>query len=290
MNKMPFGNIFRSLKYRNYRLYFIGQSISLIGTWMQRVALPWLVYRLTGSVLLLGLVGFTSQLPAFIIAPFAGVLTDRLNRYRIMLATQILAMLQALVLALLYFTGHIAVWQIITLGIILGIINAFDIPARQSFVIEMVEDKSDLGNAIALNSSMMNGARLIGPSIAGLLVATAGEGVCFLLNGLSFIVVISTILLMNVKKKVLEPHNKHVLHSLKEGFDYTFGFPPTRDIILLLALSSLVAMPYTVLMPVLAKDVLKGARTHSVFLWLRQVSERFWGGFILPPGNRSGVW
>ena len=187
-------NIFRSLKYRNYRLFFGGQSISLIGTWIQRIAMPWLVYQISDSVVLLGVVGFTSQIPTFLLAPFAGVISDRYNRYYILIATQILAMIQAFILAFLFFAGIIEVWHIILLSIILGIINAFDIPARHSFVIEMVENKEDLGNAIALNSSMVNAARLLGPSIAGVLIASAGEGVCFLINGLSYIFVIISLL------------------------------------------------------------------------------------------------
>ena len=281
MNETGLKGVFRSLKYKNYRLYFIGQSASLIGTWMQRVALPWLVYRMTGSVFLLGVVGFAGQIPTFLLAPVAGVITDRFSRYRIMLVTQILAMVQAFILAILYFSGAIAVWHIIALGIFLGLINAFDVPARQSFVIEMVEDKSDLANAIALNSSMMNGARLVGPSIAGVLVATAGEGVCFLLNGVSFLVVVTAILMMSVKKKLPEQHRKHVLQSLKEGFNYTFGFPPSRDIILLLALSSLVAMPYTVLMPVFARDILHGGSHTFGFLMAAAGTGALIGGLYL---------
>jgi len=168
---------FRSLKYRNYRLFFIGQGLSLIGTWMQRIALPWLVYSLTGSVWLLGLVGFISQVPTFLFAPVAGVLTDRWNRYHMLVATQVLAMLQALILTILYFTSVISVWHILVLGSILGIINAFDMPARQSFLIDMVEGRQNLGNAIALNSSMVNSARLIGPAIAGVLIAATKASV-----------------------------------------------------------------------------------------------------------------
>ncbi|MDH5468610.1 MAG: MFS transporter, partial [Candidatus Aminicenantes bacterium] len=185
--------MFRSLQYRNYRLFFGGQSISLIGTWIQRIALPWLVYRLSGSPFLLGLVGFTGQIPTFLLSPFAGVVVDRWNRHRILIVTQILAMIQALILAALFFGGGIKVWHIILLAALLGCVNAFDMPARQSFVIEMVEKKEDLGNAIALNSSMVNSARLLGPSIAGVLIAAVGEGICFLLNGLSYLFVIASL-------------------------------------------------------------------------------------------------
>jgi len=251
-------NIFRSLKFRNYRLFFGGQTLSLIGTWIQRITIPWLVYRQTDSVFLLGFVGFAGQLPTFILAPFAGVLTDRWNRYRILIITQILAMFQALLLALLYFTGNIEVWNILLLSILLGCINALDTPARQSFVFEMVDDKKYIGNAIALNSSMVNSARLLGPSIAGILIASLGEGFCFLINGLSYFFVIASLLLMKVKPQVPNRKKPDILGEMKEGFKYTFGFKPIKYIILLLALISLMGMPYSVLMPVFAKDIFHG--------------------------------
>ncbi|WP_321426211.1 MFS transporter [uncultured Bacteroides sp.] len=259
-------NIFRSLRYRNYRLFFSGQSLSLIGTWIQRIAIPWFVYRLTGSAFLLGVVGFAGQIPTFILAPFAGVLTDRLNRYHILIVTQVLSMLQALTLALLFFTNTIEVWNVVLLSIILGCINAFDTPARQSFVVEMVEDKSDLGNAIALNSSMFNGARLLGPSIAGVLIASLGEGVCFLINGLSYIFVVASLLFMKIKPYEKKKKNPNIINELKEGFTYTFGFAPIRSIILLLTLISLMGMPYSVLMPVFAKDIFHGGSHIFGFL------------------------
>ena len=257
---------FRSLKYRNYRLFFYGQSISLIGTWIQRITTPWLVYHLTNSVFLLGLVGFAGQIPTFLIAPVAGVLTDRWNRYHILIITQVAAMIQALILAFLYLNGTIEVWHIVTLSVILGCVNAFDVPARQSFMIEMVEKKEDLGNAIALNSSMVNGARLVGPSIAGMLIAFTGEGICFLLNGVSYLFVIASLLMMKIIPRVISKSNKHVVKEMKEGFNYTFGFPPIKYIILLLALVSLTAMPYTVLMPVFAKEFLHGGSHTFGFL------------------------
>ena len=259
-------NIFRSLRYRNYRLFFSGQSLSLIGTWVQRIAIPWLVYRLTGSAFLLGFVGFAGQIPTFILAPFAGVLTDRLNRYHIMIATQILSMFQALALALLFFTNAIEVWNVLLLSVILGCINAFDTPARQSFVIEMVEDKNDIGNAVALNSSMFNGARLVGPSIAGVLIASLGEGVCFLINGISYIFVVASLLLMKVKPQEKTHKDTNVIKDFKEGFTYTFGFPPIRSIILLLTLIGLMGMPFSVLMPIFAKDVFHGGSHTFGFL------------------------
>lgn len=249
---------FRSLQYRNYRLFFGGQSISLIGTWIQRLATPWLVYHLTGSAFLLGLVGFAGQIPTFLLAPFTGVLTDRWNRYRILMGTQIAAMIQAFLLAGLYITGNIQVWQIIVLSIFLGCVNAFDIPARQSFVVEMIERREDLSNAIALNSSMVNGARLLGPSIAGLLIVFAGEGICFLLNGVSYLFVIASLLFMKVTPRIIAKKNTAVLKEMKEGFSYAFGFAPIKYILLLLTLVSLMGMPYTVLMPVFAKEILHG--------------------------------
>lgn len=258
--------IFRSLQYRNYRLFFGGQGISLIGTWIQRIAMPWLVYRLTGSVFLLGVVGFASQIPAFLLAPFAGVLTDRWNRYYILIATQILAMIQALALAFLFFIGAVEVWHIILLSIFLGFVNAFDMPARQSFVVEMVEKREDLGNAIALNSSMVNSARLLGPSIAGVLIAATGEGICFLLNGLSYLFVIVSLLMMKVTLRKVKTQDTQVLKGLKEGFSYAFGFAPIRSIILLLGLVSLMGMPYAVLMPVFAKEILHGGSHTFGFL------------------------
>jgi len=258
--------IFRSLRYRNYRYFFYGQSISLIGTWMQRIALPWLVYSITGSAFLLGLVGFAGQIPTFLIAPFAGVLIDRWNRYVILIITQVLAMIQAFILAFLVLNKSIEVWEIILLSIFLGCINAFDMPARQSFVVDMIEKREDLGNAIALNSSMVNVARLLGPSIAGILIALTGEGICFLLNGISYIFVIVFLLMMVITPGKAKIQKTNVLHGLKEGFNYTFGFKPIRYIILLLALVSLMGMPYTVLMPVFAKNILHGGSHTFGFL------------------------
>ncbi len=259
-------NIFRSLKYLNFRLFFGGQSISLIGTWIQRIATPWLVYDLSGSALLLGIVGFAGQIPTFILAPFAGVVTDRWNKYYILIATQIFAMIQAILLAVLYLTGVIQIWHVVLLSILLGCINAFDVPARQSFMIEMVDKKEDLGNAIALNSTMVNGARIIGPSVAGMLIAFTGEGFCFLLNGASYFFVIASLLFMKVKKFKVKKEKLNIIKEFKEGFHYVFGFIPIRNLILLLALVSLMGMPYTVLMPVFAKEVLHGGSHTFGFL------------------------
>jgi MFS family permease len=228
--------------------------------------MPWLVYRLTDSAFLLGLVGFSGQIPTFILAPFAGVITDRWNRYTILIVTQILEMIQALTLAVLFFTETIEVWQIIVLSAILGTINAFGMPTRQAFLVEMIEDRNDLGNAIALNSTMVNGARLIGPSIAGMLIAATNEGICFLLNGISYLFVIISLLLMKISPKEMKHKSKQIWHGLKEGFSYTFGFLPLRFIILLLGLVSLMGMPYAILMPVFATKILHGGSHTFGFL------------------------
>ena len=259
-------SIFRALRARNFRLFFVGQTISLTGTWMQMVASSWLVYRLTDSAFLLGLVGFTGNLPSLFFAPFAGVYADRLNRRRMLIIIQSLAMVQALVFAVLTLTGVIAVWHIIALSLFLGVINAFDMPVRQSFMIEMIDRKEDLSNAIALNSSMVNASRLIGPSMAGILIAAAGEGICFLLNGLSYIAVIISLLAMRITPIKRENGKEPVLRGLKEGFSYAFSFPPIRSVLLLLALVNIVGMPYTILMPVFARDILRGGPQTMGFL------------------------
>lgn len=258
--------IFRALSHRNYRLFFGGQGISLIGTWMQQIAMSWLVYRLTDSALLLGVVGFTSRIPTFLLASLAGVLADRWNRHRVLVITQTLSMIQAMILAILVLTGAIAVWHIIFLSLSLGLINALDIPTRQSFVVDMIEKREDLGNAIALNSSIVNGARLIGPSVAGMLIATLGEGMCFLLNGLSFIAVIFALLAMKITPKKREAQSSKVFQGLKEGFSYAFGFAPIRSVLLLLGLVSLMGMPFTVLMPIFAEKILHGGPQALGFL------------------------
>ena len=261
-----FNLIFRALRYRNYRLFFAGQSISLIGTWMQRIAMSWLVYRLTHSAFLLGVVGFAGLIPTFIFAPFAGVLADRWNRHRTLIVTQILAMLQATVLAILVITGTVQVWHVVTLAIFLGAVNALDMPVRQAFVVQMIEGKEDLGNAIALNSSMVNAARLLGPSAGGMLIGAFGEGICFIVNAVSYVAVIVALLGMRIAPLQTRPRSGHVLEGLKEGFSYAFGLTPIRYIILLLALVSLMGMPYQILMPVFAADVLGGGPHTLGFL------------------------
>ena len=260
--------VFRALKYRNFRIFFFGQSISLIGTWMQYVAMSWLVYRMTNSVFMLGVVGFASQIPAFILSPFTGVLADRHNRHKILLFTQTLALLQALILAILTMTGNIQVWHIIVMGIFLGCVNSLDIPARQSFILQMIEEKENLGNAIALNSMMFNMARLIGPSIAGVLIAITGEGMCFLINAISYVAVIASLIAMDEGIKIRKDKkvDYDIFKDLKEGFNYAFGFKPIRAILLLLSIIGLMGMSYAVLMPVFAKDVLGGGAYTLGFL------------------------
>ncbi len=259
-------NIGRAFSSRNYRLFFIGQSISLVGTWMQQTALAWLVYRLTGSAFLLGLVGFVSQVPSLVVAPFAGVLIDRWNRHRVLVVTQSLAALQASLLAFLVLIHDITIVRILVLSLFLGVVNSFDMPNRQSFVVQLVEDRKLLGNAIALNSSMVHIARMIGPPIAGFLIAPFGEGVCFLLNAVSYLAVIVSVLRMTIAPKSRIVHDKHVLASLKEGFSYAFQFAPIRSLILLLAFTSLMGMPFVVLMPLYAKDIFHGTSQTLGFL------------------------
>jgi MFS family permease len=258
--------ILRALHHRNYRLFFGGQSISLVGTWMQQIAMSWLVYRLTNSALLLGIVGFSSQIPVFLFASIAGVYADRWNRHRMLVVTQTLSMIQALTLAFLTLYGVIQVWQIIVLSITIGVINAFDMPTRQSFIVQIVDKAEDLGNAIALNSFMFNGARLIGPAIAGILIGLLGEGVCFLINGLSFVGIIIALLAMKVPKRKKAAHTSRLWHDLKEGYSYAFGFAPIRYILLQLGLMSFMGMAYTVLMPIFAKDILHGGPHTLGFL------------------------
>ncbi|HKJ94947.1 MAG TPA: MFS transporter [Gammaproteobacteria bacterium] len=247
----------RAFRHRNYRLFFFGQLTSLIGTWMQTVAQAWLVYRLTDSTVLLGLISFCGQFPVFLLAPLAGAVADRRNRHRLLVLTQTTAMLVALVLALLTLAGHILVWEIFALATLLGVVNAFDIPARQSFVVEMVGRK-DLANAIALNSSMFNAARIVGPSIAGLMVAAVGEGWCFLVNSVSFLGVIVSLLLMQITPRVTSGHHVPMLAHIREGLRFARRNLPIRSLLLLLGLISLTGMPYAVLMPIFADRVLHG--------------------------------
>ncbi len=247
----------RALKHRNFQLFFSGQLISLVGTWMQSVAQAWLVYRLTGSALLLGSVGFAGQFPVFLVAPIGGIVADRYDRQKIVIGTQVASMILAGILAALTLTGHVHVWHIFVLAALLGVVNAFDIPGRQSFLVDMV-GKEDLMNAIALNSSMFNGARIVGPAIAGILVARIGEGWCFFANAVSYIAVIIGLYLMRVPKHEYHASNASPVGHIIEGFRFVRDTAPIRAILLLLGLVSLVAMPYTVLMPVFADKILHG--------------------------------
>jgi MFS family permease len=282
---------FRALQYRNYRLFFIGQGTSLVGTWMQRVATAWLVYRLTGSPVLLGVVGFVSQIPTFLFSPLGGVAADRWDKKNILLVTQALAMAQALALAVLVACGAITVPWIIALNACLGIINGFDVAARQSFVIEMIQKREDLGNAIALNSSLVNGARLVGPSITGILIAAAGEGVCFFVNAASYATIIVALLAMKMEPKKERSAATHVVRDFSEGFKYIYASVPMRSTIALLALVSLLGMSYQVLMPVIAKAVLGGG-PHTLGFLMGAAGFGALGGALFLASRRSNhnVW
>jgi len=257
-----FAHAWRALRHRNFRLFVSGQSISLIGTWMTRIAISWLVYRLTGSALLLGIVGFAGQIPTFLLAPFAGVLVDRLDRRKLLVWTQVLAAIQSLALAALTIAKVINIQEIIALSVMQGLVNAFDMPGRQAFLIQMVEDKQDLGNAIALNSSMVNIARLIGPAIAGLIIAAVGEGYCFAIDGVSYLAVIASLLMMRVTvapiKRAAASMPPSMKEQLSEGWTYVSNFIPIRTILTLFAIISLMGMPFVVLMPIFASQVLHG--------------------------------
>jgi MFS family permease len=248
----------RALRHRNYRLFFMGQGISMVGTWITHVASSWLVYGLTGSALLLGVTSFASQAPTFFLSPFAGVWVDRVDRRRVLLITQSLAMLQSGLLAFFALRGTLDVPHIIVLNAFQGVISAVDIPARQSFLVEMIEDREDLPNAVALNSSLLNGARLVGPSIAGLLIGLVGESYCFLIDTISYVAVLGSLLAMRVIPRVRAARRGNVLGELRDGFRYAAGFPPIRAVLLLLLLISLVGAPYVVLLPMVARDVLHG--------------------------------
>jgi MFS family permease len=313
-NRSSFKGVLRAFQHRNYRLFFVGQSVSLIGTWMQQVAMGWLVYRLTDSAFLLGVVAFSGQVPTFLLAAVAGVYADRWNRARLFLITQALSMIQAFVLAYLTMTGQITVWHIIAMSVLLGLILAFDIPVRQSFVVALVDRKEDLGNAIALNSLMMNGARLIGPSIAGVLIGLVGEGICFLINGLSFLGILVALMSIKVREPDKKSSPSHLWRELREGFYYAWGFIPIRYILLLIALVSFIGVPYSTLLPVFARDILQGgphtlgflmassgvgALTGSLFLasrvsvrglgrWIAAASMTFGAGIIA--FSQSGIF
>jgi len=261
-----YSHAWRALRHRNFRLFFGGQSISLIGTWMTRIATAWLVYRLTKSSLLLGTVSFAGQIPTFLLAPFAGVLVDRMDRRKVLIWTQVLAMVQSLALAALTLTKVINIHEVLALSVFQGVINAFDMPGRQAFMVVMVKDRGDLSNAIAINSSMVNLARLVGPSLAGLVIAATNEGWCFLIDGVSYIAVILSLLMMQVPADAVKRVAASMLDQLKEGWTYVSNFAPIRTILLLFALISLMGMPFVVLMPVFAAQVLHGGAHTLGFL------------------------
>ncbi len=278
----------RALSHRNYRLFFAGQGTSLVGTWITRIATSWLVYRLTGSAAMLGLVGFAGQVPTFLLAPLAGVWVDRWSRYRVLVVTQVLSMLQSFALAALALSGTIRVTHVLLLSCLQGLINAFDTPARQAFVVEMVEDRQDLPNAIALNSSMVNGARLVGPSVAGMLIAAAGEGWCFFVDGVSYLAVIASLLMMRLPPARPRGPAQRALQELHDGVRYAFGFAPIRSVLLLLALVSLMGVPYTVLMPLMAGRVLHGG-AHTLGFLMGATGVGALGGAVYLASRRSVV-
>ena len=256
----------RALKHRNFRLFFGGQSISLIGTWMTRIATSWLVYRLTGSALLLGTVSFAGQIPTFLFAPFAGVWVDRLDRRQVLVWTQALSMIQSLALAGLTLSHHITIHWLLGLSVMQGMVNAFDMPGRQAFMVQMVEDRRDLSNAIAINSSMVNMARLVGPSLAGMLIAVSSEGWCFLVDGISYIAVIVSLLMMRIDIPTVARKVTSTFTEMKVGWTYVSTFLPVRTILLLFAAISLMGMPFVVLMPIFAAQVLHGGPHTLGFL------------------------
>jgi len=261
-----YSHAWRALRHRNFRLFFGGQTISLIGTWMTRIATAWLVYRLTHSALLLGTVSFAGQIPTFFLAPVAGVIVDRHDRRRVLVWTQTLAMVQSLALAVLTLTHVINVTEILVLSCFQGLINAFDMPGRQAFMVQMVEDRNDLSNAIAINSSMVNVARLIGPSLAGIVIAVSSEGWCFLIDGISYVAVIVSLLMMHIHVAAVRRAASSMVEQLREGWSYVSTFTPVRDILTLFALVSLMGMPYMVLMPLFAGNVLHGGPHTLGFL------------------------
>ena len=275
------GFAFRALRHRNYRLFFFGQAVSLVGTWITRVALGWLVYRLTKSSFMLGIVSFVGLAPTFLLIPLGGVLADRWNRRRMLIATQVALMMTALLLAFFALRGTITVAHLIVLAIIQGVCNSMDVPARQAFLVDMVEGRDDLSSAIALNSVIFNSARLIGPSIAGVLVALFGEGWCFLIDGISFVGVVVALAAMRVAPRPPREKSTRVLHELREGLGASFGFAPIRAILLLMALMSLVGMPYAVLMPIFADRVLGGDAMTLGFLMAAAGVGALCGGLVL---------
>jgi len=249
---------FNAFKNRNYRLFFAGQSISQVGTWMQRTGVSWVIYTMTHSAFMLGLTVFASQFPSFLFSLVGGIASDRYNRYKVLLFTQVASMVQAVLMAILVFSNHYTVWEILTLSVLLGVINAFDVPARQPMVHEMITNKEDLPNAMALNSSMVNLARLIGPALSGIILVKFGAGTCFSLNALSFVAVITSLLLMKLPAHIPSVVKKKVASDLAEGFAYLKNTPSISIIMLMLALTGLLVLPYNTLLPIFAKVIFKG--------------------------------
>ena len=270
MNGPSVGLAFRALRHRNFKLYFAGQGISILGTWMTRMAATWLVYRLTHSPLLLGVVGFAGLIPTFLLAPFAGVWIERLDHRRLLVWTQAAAGMQSLILAALTLARVVTFREILVLAVIQGLINAFDTPLRQIFVGQMVDVREDLGNAIAITSSLSNGARLIGPAMAGLVIAGFGEGGCFLLDGLSYLAVIASLLMMRIQPLATRPNKAGMLEQMREGWQYVSGCRPVRALLLLTTLLAFMGYPYNVLLPVFAGRVLHGG--PATLGWLTAAS------------------
>lgn len=256
--KNSFFHAGRALRHRNFRLFFIGQGISLIGTWVTRMATSWLVYRLTGSALLLGIVGFASQIVPFLLQPLAGAWVERMDRRKLLIWTQVAAAIQSFMLAALTLGRIVTIWEVITLSAVQGLINAFDAPGRHSFLIQMIEDRNDLGNAIALNSTMVNGARLLGPALAGVTIGLVGEGGCFLIDGISYVAVIASLFVMKIKPVEVAPTADDLFRQIREGWDYVRSFSPIRTILLLFSIVSLMGYPYMVLLPIFAGQVFHG--------------------------------
>jgi MFS family permease len=277
----------RALRHRNYRLFFSGQSVSLVGTWITRVATSWLVYRLTGSELLLGIVGFCGQIPTLLLTPFAGVFVDRSDKRRILLVTQVLSLVQSVLLAVLTLTNVITVAHVLILQLFQGAINAFDTPARQALVVDMVEDRADVPNAIALNSSMVNGSRIIGPSIGGVIIAAVGEGWCFALDAVSYVAVVISIVLMRFTPHVASRQPVAVLRELSSAWHYVIDSIPIRSALLLLAIVSIAGVPYTVLMPAIAEQELHGGPNTMGILMAASGVGALFGGIYL--ASRSSV-
>lgn len=279
---------FRALKHPNYRLFFFGQFISITGTWIQQVAMSWLIYNLTNSPLLMGLIMFAGLIPTLIVSPFAGVFIDRVNKYKFLILLQALFMIEAFLVAILAVTGVIQVWQIVIINILMGLTMAFDMPLRQAFVVELIDISADLSNAISLNSLCFNLARLIGPAFAGVLIASFGEGICFLLNAISYIAVIWALLLMNIPKKDINNISKNVYNELKEGFKYVQQSIPMSSIIIYTAIISLIGMSFPVLMPIFAKKTLHGNAQTLGFLMSSSGVGALLGALLLA-GKKSAL-